>query len=502
MNIKEAKQEIKNAILTYFSRNIDGDYELDINKQRPILMMGPPGIGKTAILQQIAQELDVGLVSYSMTHHTRQSALGLPFIDKRIYNNKEYSMTEYTMSEIIASVYEFIKKTEKFEGILFLDEINCVSETLTPAMLQFLQYKTFGQHRVPDGWLIVAAGNPPEFSDSAREFDIVTWDRVRRIDVEPDFLVWKEFAYSIEVHPVILAYLELKLDCFYKIERTIDGLSFVTARGWVDLSDTMRLYEKHKLPITRGLIEQFMSNKIIARDFSLYYNLFNKYKDNYKIDSILTGNISKSIIEKANKAKIDERYMLLSLILYLLSKEFKEIYLNEKYLLESLKFFKILKDFVHVPGASLLKSLSENKNKLEKKYSDSKSGVGLPGNQKQILLRQINIINSIIIELNKAETTDEEERFDIIQAVYKKSTDNHQASIENADKYLSNVFKFVELSFHDGQELLILISELTMNQYSSFYIKKYGSTDYFKHNKELMFYERQINLIKEIDKLG
>ena len=73
------------------------------------------------------------------------------------------------------------------EGILFIDEINCVSETLAPTMLQFLQGKAFGNHKIPEGWIIVAAGNPPEYNKSVREFDIVTMDRIRRIDVERIF---------------------------------------------------------------------------------------------------------------------------------------------------------------------------------------------------------------------------------------------------------------------------------------------------------------------------
>ncbi len=108
-----------------------------------------------------------------------------------MYGGKEYAVTEYTMSEIVASVYDRIERAVCRKGILFIDEINCVSETLAPAMLQFLQYKTFGNHRIPDGWIIVAAGNPPEYNKSVREFDIVTMDRIRRIDVEPDLPVWK-----------------------------------------------------------------------------------------------------------------------------------------------------------------------------------------------------------------------------------------------------------------------------------------------------------------------
>ena len=64
--------------------------------------MGPPGIGKTAILSQLAQEEHVGLVCYTMTHHTRQSALGLPFIVHEEFEGLEYEASEYTMSEIIA----------------------------------------------------------------------------------------------------------------------------------------------------------------------------------------------------------------------------------------------------------------------------------------------------------------------------------------------------------------------------------------------------------------
>ena len=180
----------------YFTKDEFGAYRIPIEKQRPVFMIGPPGIGKTAIMEQIAAELGVGLVSYSMTHHTRQSALGLPYITEKEYGGRSYQVTEYTMSEIIGSIYDLMRETGLTEGILFLDEINCVSETLAPCMLQFLQYKVFGQHRVPPGWILVTAGNPPEYNKSVRDFDTVTWDRLKRIDVEPDYETWKEYAYK------------------------------------------------------------------------------------------------------------------------------------------------------------------------------------------------------------------------------------------------------------------------------------------------------------------
>ena len=60
MNIQKAKNQIKNAITAYLSKNEYGEYEIPTQRQRPVLLMGPPGVGKTAIMEQIAQELGEG----------------------------------------------------------------------------------------------------------------------------------------------------------------------------------------------------------------------------------------------------------------------------------------------------------------------------------------------------------------------------------------------------------------------------------------------------------
>ena len=83
MNIKRAKQEIKDSIEAYLTKDNYGEYKIPSIRQRPILLMGPPGIGKTQIMEQIARECEIGLVAYTITHHTRQSAIGLPFIREK-----------------------------------------------------------------------------------------------------------------------------------------------------------------------------------------------------------------------------------------------------------------------------------------------------------------------------------------------------------------------------------------------------------------------------------
>ena len=67
MNIKRAKQEIKDSIEAYLTKDNYGEYKIPSIRQRPILLMGPPGIGKTQIMEQIARECEIGLVAYTIT---------------------------------------------------------------------------------------------------------------------------------------------------------------------------------------------------------------------------------------------------------------------------------------------------------------------------------------------------------------------------------------------------------------------------------------------------
>lgn len=323
MNIKEAKQEIINTVKAYLCKNAEGEYRIPAIRQRPVLLMGPPGIGKTQIMEQIASECGIGLVSYTITHHTRQSAVGLPMIKTEEFDGNEYSVTEYTMSEIIAGVYKAIKEQGHREGILFIDEINCVSETLIPTMLQFLQCKTFGNQKVPEGWIIVAAGNPPEFNRSVREFDMVTYDRLRVINIDADLEVWREYARERGIHNAILSYLDIRPQNFYRVEADVDGLKFVTARGWEDMSSLMYVYEELGISINAGVVGEFLHNEDIAEDFAAYYDLYNKYRDDYGINNILAGNATSDIYRRMINADYDERLTVVNLLLDTLNKHFK-----------------------------------------------------------------------------------------------------------------------------------------------------------------------------------
>ncbi len=307
MNILEAKNEIKNTIKIYLAKDANGNYEIPVERQRPTLLIGAPGIGKTAIMSKIAAELDIGFLGYTITHHTRQSAIGLPFISKKTFGGKEYSVTEYTMSEIVAEVYEAIESQGKKEGILFIDEINCVSETLAPAMLELLQHKKFGTHKIPDGWILTAAGNPEEFNKSVNELDMVTLDRVKKLDVEPDYEAFKTYALNSGVHSAIVGFLSLNSNYLFAAQKNPDGIELVTPRSWEDLSYAIYEYEKLSIPVNMTLISGYIQSPKIASEFAGYYAIFLKFGIIVSGDEVENGSLDRIDLTGSN---FEEKFAL------------------------------------------------------------------------------------------------------------------------------------------------------------------------------------------------
>ena len=300
MNIIEAKNEIKSAVRIYLEKDENGDYIIPEERQRPVFLIGAPGIGKTAIMSKIADELGIGYIGYTITHHTRQSAIGLPFISTKTFGGKTYSVTEYTMSEIVASVYDAIEKQGKKEGILFIDEINCVSETLAPAMLELLQRKKFGPHKIPDGWILTAAGNPEEYNKSVNELDMVTLDRVKKIVVEPDYDAFKNYAYNNGIHDSVISFLSLHNEYLFKSEREAGGFYFVTPRGWEDLSIAVREYERLGIEVTEQFVLQYVQHPQAAAEYMRFYKIHNRFGELKSGERIENGEVEKASVDGEN----------------------------------------------------------------------------------------------------------------------------------------------------------------------------------------------------------
>ena len=488
MNIKQAKQEIRNTLRAYLAKDELGNYLIPTVRQRPVLLMGPPGIGKTQIMSQIAAETGVGLVAYTITHHTRQSAIGLPFIQQRTYGQRAFSVTEYTMSEILASVYDLMENTGIREGILFLDEINCVSETLAPMMLQFLQCKTFGNQALPEGWLIVAAGNPPEYNKSVRDFDVVTLDRVKRMDVSEDFAVWKEYARAKGIHGAVVSYLDIKKDHFYRIETTVDGLQFATARGWEDLSEIILAYEKLGLKVDREVVGQYIQLPRIAKDFANYLELYYKYQRIYHVEDILQGTWQAITASELRAAPFDEKLSVMGLVLSRLSEEARNVRQQDELttaLHGTLKSFKAALE--HTPPRQVLEQLVTARQAAMKM---AKEAGQLDKAARDLKTREINALQDYRTALVEGDVADAD-AFETVKGLFGAQVARRKELAQRTSAMLDNAFAFLETAFSQGQELVMFVTEITAGADTSWFVENFGCEAYFRHNKELLFDQTQ-----------
>lgn len=499
MNIKQAKEEIKHTVQAYLSKDAFGEYKIPAVRQRPVLLIGPPGIGKTQIMEQIARECEIGLVAYTITHHTRQSAVGLPFIKEEQYDGKTYSVTEYTMSEIIASVYRKIEEGGRKEGILFIDEINCVSETLAPTMLQFLQCKTFGNQAVPEGWIIAAAGNPPEYNKSVRDFDMVTLDRVRCMNIEVDLGVWKEYAREKRLNSAILSYLELRPKNFYRVEADVDGLQFVTARGWEDLSNLMDVYEELGIPVDEEIIHEFLRHEDVAEDVSAYFDLYKKYQDDYGIAEILEGKVKPSVYARIDQAAFDERLSVVNLLLDGVSNVFYQIQ-REREITDA--WYDFLKEYRQKLKNSLQakgifetilaeKTASDEQNEKQQFVSKAQSDRARSLNEKlKECAKKIVAEETINIE--------ETALFALAKEPFDAQCEKLQSLENQGIETLEHAFTFMEQAFSDGQEMVVFVTELTITPEIAVFLSEHRIERYETYKNQLLIGTKRAEILSEI----
>lgn len=499
MNIKQAKEEIKHTVQAYLSKDAFGEYKIPAVRQRPVLLIGPPGIGKTQIMEQIARECEIGLVAYTITHHTRQSAVGLPFIKEEQYDGKTYSVTEYTMSEIIASVYRKIEEGGRKEGILFIDEINCVSETLAPTMLQFLQCKTFGNQAVPEGWIIAAAGNPPEYNKSVRDFDMVTLDRVRCMNIEADLGVWKEYAREKRLNSAILSYLELRPKNFYRVEADVDGLQFVTARGWEDLSNLMDVYEELGISVDEEIIHEFLRHEDVAEDVSAYFDLYKKYQDDYGIAEILEGKVKPSVYARIDQAAFDERLSVVNLLLDGVSNVFYQIQ-REREITDA--WYDFLKEYRQKLKNSLQakgifetilaeKTASDEQNEKQQFVSKAQSDRARSLNEKlKECAKKIVAEETINIE--------ETALFALAKEPFDAQCEKLQSLENQGIETLEHAFTFMEQAFSDGQEMVVFVTELTITPEIAVFLSEHRIERYETYKNQLLIGTKRAEILSEI----
>lgn len=268
--------------------------------------------------------------------------------------------------------------------------------------------------------------------------------------VDSDFDAWKEYAYKAGVHPSIITFLEIKKGDFYKVESTVDGKSFVTAREWDDLSQMIILYEKNKIKVDEKLIRQYLQNGKIAKDFAVYYDLFNKYRSDYQVEKILEGKAPTDIKKRAKDAKFDERLSLMGLILEAITGTVKQSMIMDQVIrkdMEVLRKFRADSISSKKAPSELLESyIDKEQDALDK----GKKAGSISALDQQIIKKHISCLENqktLVID-----ETDGNGAFIVLKKNFDNMVKELKTESDATKKKMNNVFKFLEDAYGEGQE--------------------------------------------------
>lgn len=179
----------------------------------------------------------------------------------------------------------------------------------------------------------------------------------------------------------------------------------------------------------------------------------------------------------------------------------KTIYLTEQALTELLNAAKTIKMDLARPGGDADKALQKQIAQLNQKIETGKKASTLSADAEYACRSAVSMLEDFSALFREKPPASGMEAFQRLKAEFDGYTKSLKSDAAKVGTHLSNVFRFCEEAFGEDQELLILVTELTISFYAARFISRYGCKEYFAHNKELLFYERQKEIIQEIEKL-
>ena len=159
-------------------------------------------------------------------------------------------------------------------------------------------------------------------------------------------------------------------------------------------------------------------------------------------------------------------------------------------------------EFGQLNGTIITELLKEKADKIKKEAEKGKAAGVL--NERNVItnVQASNMLNAMAIHLDEMQPDTGISAFKIIKSEFDVEKTKLMECSKKVRDSLENMFLFCENVFPEGQELIILVTELTLRPTAARFIGKYGSDGYFRNNKNLLFYERKTDILRQIDELN
>ncbi len=197
---------------------------LNIAVVRPLFIWGPPGIGKSSLVQQFSASLGIPCVSLLGSQLAPEDIIGVPQIIDGV--------SQFCPPKMIA---------RKETYCLFLDELNACSQEVQKAFYSLIHERRIGEYELPKGSIVVGAGNRAQDSAIVKPMSSALINRMMHVQLKVSHQDWLEWAAANGIHPFILEYIALRPDHLWTQPPKHEE-PFSTPRSWHMLSDSLNEY--------------------------------------------------------------------------------------------------------------------------------------------------------------------------------------------------------------------------------------------------------------------
>lgn len=276
-------KQIKSLIVKAVHEQINGDEDI-----QPIFIEGPPGVGKSMVVREVAMELKIGWLDTRASQHDPTDFRGIP----AVIDNKALWLPPQDIP--------YVGNTSLPEqGIWFLDEVTSAPPSVQAVLYQACLDHKIAEHVLKDGWYILAAGNRIEDRAVVYPMSTALANRFTHIVFDVDLDDWVDWALGAGINPAIIGFLRWRTNLLFAFNPQSSEKAFCSPRTWEFASRLLRFAPRNTLAeslegtVGKGATAEFMS----------FLKIQNELPD---LDKILAGDFS------FVPAKIDIRYALVS----------------------------------------------------------------------------------------------------------------------------------------------------------------------------------------------
>jgi len=233
------------------------------SKKRPVFLWGPPGIGKSELVAEIAQELGGHMIDLRLGQMEPTDIRGIPFYNKDSGKMDWAEPVDLPTAEL-AKQYPIV--------VLFLDEMNSAAPSVQAAAYQLILNRRVGKYFLPENVVLVAAGNRESDKGVTYRMPTPLSNRFIHQEMRVDFASYQEWAVNNNIHKDVVGYLSFAKQDLYDFDPKSASRAFATPRSWTFVSQILEdedgdddtIMNLIAGTVGEGLAVKFMAHRKIA----------------------------------------------------------------------------------------------------------------------------------------------------------------------------------------------------------------------------------------------